>query len=318
MTSMIEQFRRSWPFALLMVCAFLFLEVALPAAEVAPRIRVLVWDERQPQQKQVYTNFLGNAIAEHLRQRADFEVKSVSLGDADQGLSDETLNQTDVLIWWGHVRQREVKWETGDRIVERVKAGKLGLIALHSAHWSTPFIKAMNERTTQDALKSLTEQERKEYKLRLIVPPAYQVPKRDAQLTPFWTKKIENDGSKVLEIALPLCVFPAYRPDGKPGHMTTLLKNHPIAAGLPEKWDVSQTEMYDEPFHVPPPDEVVFEEHWDAGEHFRSGCVWNIGKGKVFYFRPGHEVYPVYGEAMPLKVVENAAGWLGEEASRNR
>jgi trehalose utilization protein len=69
--------------------------------------------------------------------------------------------------------------------------------------------------------------------------------------------------------------------------------------------------MYNEPFHVPPPDEVVFEEKWDKGEHFRSGCVWQVGNGRVFYFRPGHETYPVYQQAEPLRVLENAVRWLG-------
>ena len=50
--------------------------------------------------------------------------------------------------------------------------------------------------------------------------------------------------------------------------------------------------MYDEPFHVPEPDEVILEECWAAGEWFRSGMVWRLGKGRVFYFRPGHETYP--------------------------
>jgi cytochrome c len=291
---------------------------AAAAAPAPEKIRVLVWDERQPDQKRAYENFLGNAIAEHLSKRAEFEVKSVSLADPEQGLGRDVLEQTDVLVWWGHQKQREVSWETGDRIVERIKAGKLALIALHSAHWSTPFIKAMNARTLQDALNSLTEQERGEYKISTILPPAYQAPTRDARITPFWTKKQGADGSKVLEVYLPLCVFPAYRADGKPGHITTLLRDHPIAAGLPEHWDVAQTEMYDEPFHVPGPDQVIFEERWDAGEHFRSGCVWSVGKGKVFYFRPGHEIYPVYKQAMPLKVIENAVAWLGEEVKHNR
>ena len=83
-----------------------------------------------------------------------------------------------------------------------------------------------------------------------------------------------------------------------------------MAEGLPAKWDVGQTEMYDEPFHVPAPDDVVFEERWDKGEFFRSGCVWQVGKGRVFYFRPGHEIYPVYQQVEPLRVIENAVRWL--------
>jgi trehalose utilization protein len=62
-----------------------------------------------------------------------------------------------------------------------------------------------------------------------------------------------------------------------------------------------------------PLDAVIFEEHWDHGEHFRSGCLWNLGKGKVFYLRPGHEIYPVYKQAFPLKVIENAARWLASQ-----
>jgi hypothetical protein len=85
---------------------------------------------------------------------------------------------------------------------------------------------------------------------------------------------------------------------------------HPIAKGLPAQWDIAQTEMYAEPFHVPKPDVVVFEENWDKGETFRSGCVWNIGKGAVFYFRPGHETYPIYQQKEPLQVLENAVRWL--------
>ena len=63
----------------------------------------------------------------------------------------QPLEQTDVLIWWGHKRQAEVKPEVGKKLVERIKAGSLSLIALHSAHWSTPFVEAMDERTRRDA-----------------------------------------------------------------------------------------------------------------------------------------------------------------------
>ena len=116
-----------------------------------PAIRVVVWDERQPQQKQAYENFLGNQIAEHLRTQPGLSVQSVALDDPEQGLSEDVLRECDVLIWWGHVRQAEVTPETGKRLVARIVAGDLSLIALHSAHWSTPFVEAMNERTRRDA-----------------------------------------------------------------------------------------------------------------------------------------------------------------------
>ena len=76
--------------------------------------------------------------------------------------------------------------------------------------------------------------------------------------------------------------------------------------------------MYDEPFGVPAPDLVIFEESWKDGEHFRSGALWNIGKGKVFYFRPGHETYPVFRQEFPLKIVENATVWLGAQVVETR
>lgn len=114
-----------------------------------------------------------------------------------------------------------------------------------------------------------------------------------------------------------LHIFPAYRPDGAPGHLTTLLVDHPIAKDLPKQWDIPQTEMYNESFHVPTPDTVVFEERWDKGEHFRSGCVWKVGRGTVFYFRPGLETYPVFKQREPLRVIENAARWLGGEVRKN-
>ena len=115
---------------------------------------------------------------------------------------------------------------------------------------------------------------------------------------------------------LPICVFPAWREDGKPSHVTTLLPNHPLAAGLPLEWTILKTEMYKAPFHVPKPDASVFEEKWDAGESFQSGSVWTVGKGRVVYFRPGHESYPVYKAAEPLKVVENAVRWCASELKK--
>jgi trehalose utilization protein len=313
---------RTVPLVLLTVLA-LTTGVA-PAADAPPPepkdarpVRVVIWDEQQPQQKPAYVNFLGNAIADHLKSRPGFTVRSMKLDDLGQGVSDDVLNDCDVLVWWGHVRNKDVSMETGKRIVERIKAGKLSLVALHSAHWSSPFIQAMWERTTQEAMKDVPRTtERGNVDVRYAYPKLYEVPKRDDPLTPsVQFKRVRPDRYELL-ITLPNCVFPAYRADGKPSHVTTLLPDHPIARGVPKQWDIPQTEMYDEPFHVPKPDEVVFEEKWDKGEHFRSGCVWNVGKGKVFYFRPGHETYPVYRQELPLRVIENACRWFGRPEVR--
>jgi trehalose utilization protein/lysophospholipase L1-like esterase len=297
------------------LAALLLAWLGLPGtlhAQPAP-VRVVVWDEQQPDQKKAYSNFLGNEIAEHLRGRPGLKVRSVRQDDARQGLGEGVLDDCDVLVWWGHVRQREVKPELGRAIVERIRQGKLSLIALHSAHWSTPFIEAMNERAVADALATLTPEERKTAKVVRVPPLRYAAPRRGDPLTPSVRRRAAPDGTVVLEVQLPNCCFPAWRADRKPSHVRVLLPKHPPAAGLPEKFDLPHTEMYDEPFHVPPPDEVVFEERWDAGERFRSGCVWKLGKGRVFYFRPGHETFGVYRRPEPLKIVENAARWLAAE-----
>jgi len=294
---------------------FLLSSVPAPAQDNRP-IRVVVWDEQQPAQKQAYDNFLGNAIADYLKTRPGLDVKSVRLDDPEQGLSKTTLDACDVLVWWGHVRHREIKIETAQQLVERIKQGKLSLISLHSAHWSVPFIEAMNERSIADALASLTAKEREKAKVEPIRPAQYAQPKRDDPLTPSFEKVVQGDGSILLKVKLPNCCFPAYRGDGKPSHVRTLLPKHPIAQGLPVQFDIPHTEMYDEPFHVPAPDEVVFEERWDAGERFRSGAVWKIGQGKLFYFRPGHETFDVFKQPETLLIVENAIRYVATKSGQ--
>jgi trehalose utilization protein len=279
----------------------------LQAVEADP-VRVLVWDEQQPQQKEAYgDSFIGETIAKYLSERGRLSVKSARLDDAGQGLDDATLDATDVLVFWCHRRVQEQDDARVEAVVKRVMEGNLALIALHSAHWAKPFVRLMQERAKADAVLEIPESERASAKWEYVNEhPYYKGVKNDAPLTPSLAKV-----GDVWRLSLPQCVFPFYRADAAPGHITALLPRHPIAAGLPQRWDIPQTEMYGEPFHVPAPDEVVFEERWDKGEHFRSGCVWKVGKGRVFYFRPGHETYPIFKQAEPLRVVENAVRWLG-------
>ncbi len=101
--------------------------------------RALVWDEQQPAQKEAYPDFLGNAIANWLKSRPGIEARSVKLDDPQQGLADEDLTWANVFVWWGHVRHGEIAPETAQKkIVGPILAGRLALVALHSAHWSTP------------------------------------------------------------------------------------------------------------------------------------------------------------------------------------
>ena len=278
------------------------------ALDAAEPIRVLVWDEQQPEQKQAYGDrFLGEAIAAHLKELPGIAVKTTNLAAPEQGCDEATLDNTDVIIWWAHRKSNDLTDANAERVASRVREGKLDLIALHSAHWAKPFVRLMQDRAKTDALGKLPEAERAGAKWEYLNQnPIYKGVQRITPLTPRMTR--EGD---VIKLTLPQCVFPGWRADGAPSHVTTLLPEHPIAAGLAEKWDVVKTEMYDEPFHIPTPDAVVFEERWDKGEHFRSGCVWQIGQGRVFYFRPGHETYPVFLQSEPLRVMENAVRWLG-------
>ena len=275
-------------------------------------VRVVVWDERQPAQKQAYENFLGNQIASHLKAQAGLAVRSMALDDPEQGLSDEVLNGCDVLIWWGHARNGEIAPETGRKVVTRILAGSTSLIALHSAHWSTPFVEAMNERTRQDAERAHRAAEPDRVEISYVPPPQrYTLPRYDTRLTPYALVRQFPDGRRKVAVHLPYCCFPAYRSDGQPSTIRVRKPDHPIARGIPRQFEIPQTEMYDEPFHVPEPDDVFLEECWAPGEWFRSGMTWQIGKGRVVYFRPGHETYPVYKQPIPLAILTNAVRWLG-------
>jgi trehalose utilization protein len=75
----------------------------------------------------------------------------------------------------------------------------------------------------------------------------------------------------------------------------TVHPGHPLTAGLTEEsFEIPQTEMYGEFFDIPAPDELIFVSWYEGGEVFRSGCTFRRGKGKIFYFAPGHETFPIY------------------------
>ncbi|RKF17453.1 trehalose utilization protein ThuA [Alginatibacterium sediminis] len=90
---------------------------------------------------------------------------------------------------------------------------------------------------------------------------------------------------------------------------------HPIVQGIDKYIELPHTEMYGEPFAVPNPDEVIFISNFAGGEVFRSGLVYRRGNGKIFYFRPGHETYPIYYDANIKRVLKNAVKWAQPEGS---
>ena len=288
---------------LLLLTAFCF----ACSLQAAP-IRVVVWDEQSPAAKKAYTNSIGDHIADYLKTLPNLSVKSVALADPDQGLADDTINNCDVLIWWSHTKNKLVPDDKVKQIVTRVKDGNLSLIVLHSAITSKVFIEAMNERASEDASKVIPPGLKTEY----ILPKAYKDPLPTDPITPR-VEIVTNWPERVPEalVYLPICEITGWREDGKPSHVTTMMPDHPIAHGVDKEFDIAQTEVYLEPIHVPKPDAVIFHERYSSGEEFRTGMLWSVGHGKVFYFRPEHETFPGYDNPNVLKVIGNAAEWMG-------
>jgi trehalose utilization protein len=88
--------------------------------------------------------------------------------------------------------------------------------------------------------------------------------------------------------------------------------SHPIAEGIGESFLLDQEEMYGEHFDIPAPDRLVLVSWFKGGEVFRSGCCFERGRGRIFYFRPGHETHPTYFQAPVRRVIANAAGWAAQ------
>ena len=208
-------------------------------AAAATKRKVVVWSEGtanvDPGSKGVYPDDINTAIA-------------------DQGISDALLNSTDVLIWWGHKKHGEVKDELVSKIVDRVKAGNMGFIGTHSAHFSKPL-------------------------------------------------------KKLLGTA---CSWREYVADGTSVEIIVKEPNHPICKGV-KNFKLPKIERYGEPFAVPTPEAVpldgVYTRPDGQTESGRMGLCWTIGKGKVFYFTPGHETYNDYYRPEVRRIFVNAVEW---------
>lgn len=88
---------------------------------------------------------------------------------------------------------------------------------------------------------------------------------------------------------------------------------HPIVDGLGDYIEIPHSEMYGEPFHIPNPEHIIFISWFQGGEVFRSGCTFRRGRGKIFYFSPGHETNPIYYQEEILHVIKNGVKWLKQE-----
>lgn len=217
-------------------------------------MKVTVWNEgvheRDAEMQQRYPEGMHGAIASGLREHLpDATVGTATLDQPDQGLPDDVLDATDVLLWWGHIAHDEVD----DALVQRVKARVLsgmGLIVLHSGHFSKIFKELMGT-TCSLAWRNVGEREA------------------------VWTVD--------------------------PGH--------PIAQGVPQPVVIEKQEMYGEHFDIPAPDELVFISSFAGGEVFRSGVTYRRGRGRVFYFSPGDQDFPVYHHPDVRRILANAVTW---------
>lgn len=212
-------------------------------------LRVTVWNEYKHEREyeaiaKVYPQGIHECIADFLGKEADFVVRTATFDMPEHGLTEEVLQETDVLIIWSHGLQEEFSDEVAERVRQAVLSG-MGLVALHSAHFSKIMKKLLG---TSMTLK--------------------------------WR---HGDKEKLW------CIAPT----------------HPIAAGVPEMIELPQEEMYGEFFDIPKPDDVIFTGWFSGGEVFRSGCTFTRGYGKIFYFQPGHEEYPIYYVPEIQKIIVN-------------
>lgn len=218
-------------------------------------IQLTVWNEFRHEKtddavRRVYPDGIHQALASQLSRDERIKVRTATLDEPDHGLTQEVLDSTDVLTWWGHAAHDEVAEDIVERVKNRVLDG-MGLIVLHSAHYSKIFKSLLGTRCSLSSWREIGERER------------------------LW------------------CIEPA----------------HPIAQGVGEFIDLPHTEMYSERFDIPTPDQVIFLSWFEGGEVFRSGCTFQRGHGRIFYFRPGHETYPIFFDEQITRVIRNAVLW---------
>jgi trehalose utilization protein len=107
-----------------------------------------------------------------------------------------------------------------------------------------------------------------------------------------------------------------WREAGERERVWVVNPGHPIAEGIGEFIELEHSEMYGEPFGIPQPDEQVFVSWFEGGEVFRGGNCWTRGSGRVFYFSPGHETYPIYHHPVIQRVITNAVYWARPQGQK--
>jgi trehalose utilization protein len=103
-----------------------------------------------------------------------------------------------------------------------------------------------------------------------------------------------------------------WREAGERERLWVVDPSHPIADGLGDGFAIDEEEMYGEHFDIPAPDRLVLVSWFQGGDVFRSGCCYERGRGRIFYFRPGHETHPTYFHPDVRRVIANAARWASQ------
>jgi len=123
--------------------------------------------------------------------------------------------------------------------------------------------------------------------------------------------------SKIFQRMLGTSCMLRWREAAEKERLWVVNPGHPIVAGLEEEYfELEHTEMYGELFDIPEPDELILISWFEGGEVFRSGCTFRRGKGKIFYFRPGHETFPIYYDKNVQLILTNGVQWLAPTGSR--
>lgn len=243
-------------------------------------IRVLVWDENGAQiPKAIYPQGIRGAIVATLREfgGAEFAVRAAHQDEPDHGLSADALSQTDVLIWWGHSRHADVSDAVAARVVERVLKKGLGLVALHSAHYSKPFTGVLG---CTGHLKGGWAEDDKPEEIRVCAP---QHPIAQG-IHDFVLAKEEMYGAP-FDVPPPTAVvFQSYFPATKRYFPSGLCWS--VGTGI----------------------DAAFRS--GAGQAAHQG----EGIGRVFYFRPGHETVATYLNSDVQRILVNAARWAAGRA----
>jgi trehalose utilization protein len=116
--------------------------------------------------------------------------------------------------------------------------------------------------------------------------------------------------SKLLKALLGTSCSLRWRNAGERELVWTVSPSHPIAQGVPHPIVIDAHEMYGEHFDIPQPDELVFVSSFAGGEVFRGGCCFTRGLGRIFYFSPGDQEYPIYHHPDVRRVLANAVQWV--------